>query len=127
MPGATYYYAVRAINSSGAGAWSAIDQASAGIGNPDAPTLTATAIDDDSIRLTWNVPNNNGTTITGYELQRWDPTAGNDGQTEVGTTTTCSEQPPTPSPEYINIGLDPGTKYYYRVRALPQLDDQDGS
>ena len=47
QPGVTYYYAVRAVNSSGAGAWSAIVQASAEIDNPDAPTLTATAIDDD--------------------------------------------------------------------------------
>ena len=28
-----------------------------------------------SIRLNWNVPEDNGTTITGYQLQRWDPTA----------------------------------------------------
>ena len=44
MPGATYYYSIRAINSSGAGAWSDIDSATAGIDNPDAPTLTATTV-----------------------------------------------------------------------------------
>ena len=41
-------------------------------GNPDAPTLTATAIRRDSIQLTWNEPEDNGTTITGYELQSWE-------------------------------------------------------
>jgi titin len=123
MPGATYYYSIRAINSSGAGAWSDIDSATAGIDNPDAPTLTATTVSDTSIRLNWNEPNNNGTTITTYELQRWDPSQGDDGAwgtaNLLGTSYTITE--------YINIGLDPGTKHYYRVRAMPQDDGNNGT
>ena len=126
MPGATYYYAVRAVNSSGAGAWSAIVQASAEIDNPDAPTLTATAIDATSIRLSWNVPEDNGTTITGYELQRWVPTENGDGGDWADANLLGAD--PYTITQFIDrddddMGLDPGTKFYYRVRAVPQLND----
>ena len=131
QPGDTYYYAVRAVNSSGAGAWSAIVQASAAIDNPDAPTLTATAIDDDSIRLNWNEPEDNGSTITNYELQRWDPTAGSDPDGDGVNDGAWDADNLLPAAytitDYINIGLDPGTKHYYRVRAMPQDDGNNGT
>ena len=33
--------------------------------------LTATATSRTSIDLSWTVPDDNGTPITGYELERW--------------------------------------------------------
>ena len=59
------------MNAMGAGPRSDVVSAVATAGNPDTPTLTATAIDETRIQLTWNVPEDNGTPITGYELQRW--------------------------------------------------------
>ena len=91
-------------------------------GAPDAPMLTATATGRDSIRLTWTVPDANGATITGYELQKWDPRAASGlGMTwggnllETGDTVT----------EYVDTMLMAGTKYYYRIRALPQETDSE--
>ena len=69
MPGVKYYYGLRATNSHGTGGWSDVVNAIATAGNPEAPVLAADVNDETSIRLTWNVPANNGTTIMGYELQ----------------------------------------------------------
>ena len=46
-----YYYIVRAVNSDGAGPWSAFVTGVTTGGNPDAPTLTATALSGTSIKL----------------------------------------------------------------------------
>ena len=120
-PGTRYYYILAARNSMGYGPWSAAATAMTAAGNPDAPTLTATATGADSIQLTWNVPDANGATITGYDLQIWDPDGGNGGawgtnllgagytETEFLSTTDGTD------------ALAAGTKYYYRIRALPQL------
>ena len=35
------------------------------------PNLVATAVGPNEIRLTWNVPAANGSTISGYTLQKW--------------------------------------------------------
>ena len=70
-PGVKYYYAMRASNSSGTGAWSDVEDGVATAANPDKiTTLTATATGETTIRLTWTEPANNGTTITGYALER---------------------------------------------------------
>ena len=60
LPGTKYYYIVRAINSQGAGLWSAYKAGTTTAAAPDAPVLTATATGMNVIRLTWTVPNDNG-------------------------------------------------------------------
>ena len=45
--------------------------ATAAAGVPDAPVLTATAASRTSIDLSWTVPDDNGTPITGYDIQQW--------------------------------------------------------
>ena len=72
-PGKTYYYILRAVNSIGAGPWSAFVSSASGVGPPDAPVLTAESAGRSSIDLSWTVPNNNGTPITGYQIHRWIP------------------------------------------------------
>ena len=67
-----YYYIARAVNSAGAGPWSDTLSGVTNPGNPDAPTLQAALEGTSAIKLSWNVPNNNGTAIAGYELQRRD-------------------------------------------------------
>ena len=117
-PGVKYYYAMRASNSSGTGAWSNVEDGVATAGNPDPPTLTATATGETTIRLTWNVPANNGTPITGYELERRN--AGNDAWEEIdgfAATDTVTE--------FIDTGRMPGQTYSYRIRALEQPIDTD--
>ncbi len=116
-PGTRYYYILAAQNTNGYGPWSAAASAMTVAGNPDAPTLTAVATGADSIQLSWNVPDANGATITGYELQIWDGTA-------WGTTNLLGAS--YTETEFLSTtdGTNPlaaGTKYYYRIRALPQF------
>ena len=121
-PGTRYYYVLRAVNSIGSGPWSDDVSIETAAGAPDAPMLSAVATGRDSIRLTWTVPDDNGTPITGYELQRWDPDAGPaawDSNNLLGVDDTVTE--------FVDTGLDPGTKYYYRIRAMPQTGDEGWS
>ena len=122
--GTTYYYIVRAVNSQGAGMWSAYSQGTTTAAAPDAPVLTATATGMTTVRLTWTVPDDNGVSggITGYELQRWNPAAtpnatwGADnllGTTPADTIRTL----------FVDTGRMPGVTYYYRIRATPQTGD----
>ena len=125
MAGETYYYALRATNSFGTSGWSDIDSAMATAGNPDPPTLTTTSESQTSIRLSWNVPANNGTPITGYQIQKWDSGASN------WTTATDAELPTTATSDYtatqvIDTGLTAGSTHYYRIRALPQVVETTG-
>ena len=118
--GTTYYYIVRAVNSQGAGTWSAYNQGTTTAGTPDAPVLTATATGMTTVRLTWTVPDDNGITggITGYELQRW----------ETHNAEGAALDPPvwgsanllgtdTDRTLFVDTGRDAGTTYYYRIRA----------
>ena len=115
MPGETYYYALRAVNVMGAGPWSDVISAVATAGLPDAPEFTTLeAVNEGSIELAWTVPNDNGTDITGYELQSW---LDADATTEWTTPNLLGTNPYLAT-EYINSGLTAGTKYYYRIRAL---------
>ena len=127
-PGTRYYYILAARNSSGYGPWSDAASAMTVAGNPEAPTLMATATGADSIQLTWNVPNANGATISGYQLQRWDPDAGTPGwaDTNLLTGATIADADAETVTEFEDTGLMAGTKYYYRIRALPQPDATSG-
>ena len=66
--GATYFYAVRAVNQAGAGA------ASATVGNttfrlPGVPTNLVTQFGDGNLTVTWSAPaDDGGTPVTGYEI-----------------------------------------------------------
>ena len=76
-PGKTYYYKVAAVNSQGTGPYGPTTPLpylaiKTGIDAVALPNLVATAVGPNEIRLTWNVPAANGSTHTGYMLQKWD-------------------------------------------------------
>ena len=78
---------------------------SGGVSKPKAPTgLSLTVLDDDRIKLDWT---DNSTNEDGFKIER-----GLDGIT-FGTVIDVAAGTIT----YTNSGLDPNTKYYYRVRA----------
>ena len=77
--------------------------------------LTATSAGTSSIDLSWTVPEDNGTPITGYEMQRWN----SEGQPpawdeETNLLTGRAANSPT---VFTDDTLDAGTTYYYRIRA----------
>ena len=79
---------------------------------PDPPTiLTATAISNSQINLSWTAPaNNGGSEITGYKIERESPNG--NGFTIIG---------PNTDPMFTtfsDVGLFPETQYNYRVSAI---------
>lgn len=121
-PGTRYYYILAARNSMGYGPWSKSATAMTAAGNPDAPMLNAVATSGTSIKLTWNVPDANGATITSYQLVRWDGSADAWGDVNLLTGAALADTDAETVTEFEDTELAAGTKYYYRIRALPQLD-----
>ena len=117
-PGKTYYYILRAVNAVGAGPWTRVP-----IGNchsqavPDAPVLTATAARS-SIDLSWTVPDDNGTPITGYQISSSGTITANNIMADIYRQSDRGETMPLTVTEITDTGLAPGTKYFYRIRAL---------
>ena len=127
-PGMTYYYRLRASNDIGDSPWSADVSGMTVAGYPDAPELTATPTSSTSIRLTWTVPDDNGRPITGYQLQRWDTSTDPAGwaATNLLTGADIADADAETVTEFVDTGVTAGTKYYYRIRALPQADATSG-
>ena len=76
--------------------------------------LSAVTRGMNEIRLSWTVPADNGRTITGYKIERWDPVAGSNpvrrdwaDRIVVAASLTA----------WNDSGLEPGTRYDYRIRA----------
>ena len=125
-PGTRYYYVLRAMNDIGYSDLSGDVSGMTTGGNPDAPELTAMATSSTSIRLTWTVPAENGTPITGYQLVRWDNAdPGAWGTDNLLTGAALADTDAETVTEFVDTGLTAGTKYYYRIRALPQVLDTD--
>jgi formylglycine-generating enzyme required for sulfatase activity len=94
----TYYYRVRAANSAGESNWS--NEANDTTAQLAAPSgLTATAVRDSEIDLTWT---DNSNYESGFDIERDSPVVAS-----VGADTTS----------YSDTGLNPETLYTYRVRA----------
>ena len=103
----TYIYRVRAINAGGALAYSPEVSVTTPAGPPNAPnTLTAFASSATQITLNWTDDSNNE---TGFQIERSN-TSGS-GFSWIASTSADSAS-------YSDIGLNPGTSYFYRVRAV---------
>ena len=111
--GTTYYYEVRASNSSGSSGFSA--EASA---TPTAPptvpgapaNLTAASARGKGITLTWSAPSNGGSPITSYTLYR-----GNSAGSELAYgSVACSSSTCT----FTDTNTKKGTLYVYQVAAV---------
>ena len=105
--GTTYYYRVRAYNSSGISSYSNEANATTLSGTPpNAPSsLTATAASWSQINLAWR---DNSSNETGFYIER---------KTGVGGTYVQIGSVGAGVKSYSNTGLIAGTTYYYRVRA----------
>lgn len=112
LPGTTYHYRVYAINPVGISLASLQASATTDAVIPGAPeSLTAAAIDHESIRLNWQPPSfTGGTRIIGYKIEWSD----NEGRSwEVLDYNTNDQRT-----EYVHNGLEPATVYSYRVYAI---------
>jgi fibronectin type 3 domain-containing protein len=101
-PNTRYWYGLRAVNASGAGAWSPAATVMTVPDVPGKPELTS--VTKTSVTVTWTAPAGGATS---YELQR--------ALTANGTWTTIASGGAL---TFTDGGLTAGTTYYYRVRAL---------
>jgi len=108
-PNTTYYYRIRAVNSAGQSPYSNTADATtkkSPVTPPSAPTgLAASAVSSSQINLKWTDASDNE---TGFEIER-----SLDGKTFTKLTDVAAN-----SGSYENTGLQPETKYYYRIRAI---------
>jgi fibronectin type 3 domain-containing protein len=105
-PGTTDYYEVTAVNGVGESIRSNEKAATVAATAPAAPVLSATA-GTSSVALSWSVPANGGSVITGYNIYRGTASGTETLLASVGATTTS----------YTDTATAPGTTYYYEVTA----------
>ncbi|MCY4648255.1 MAG: fibronectin type III domain-containing protein [Gammaproteobacteria bacterium] len=110
--GTTRRYRVAAINSYGRGEWSRVASATTATLVPGAPTsLRARPGGATSIELDWTAPaSGEGGSINGYRIE-WSRT-GNSPWSVVEVDTNSRRT------EYTDTGLTPGSRRFYRVRAI---------
>ena len=112
--GTTYYYVIRAVNSTDEGNGSAERSATpeAAVSTaPGSPALSATFGDGVS-HLSWTVPSDGGSTITNYNAYRGTASGGESLYAPLGTTTT-----------YEDRSVSNGTTYYYEVSAVNAIGE----
>ncbi len=119
IPGTTYYYYVRAVNSAGIGAQST--EMSIALAPPQTSpsqpqNLQATA-EINSVNLTWSPPaSNGGSAITGYLIFRGTSTGSETLYQSITNVTT-----------YLDQTVTSGTTYYYKIKAVNDVGQSDFS
>ncbi len=115
--GQSYVFQVRAINGEGPSAFSPSSAPVVPAGAPAAPAApTFTSRASGSLSITWAAPNNGGSAITGYTVQRsleapisWEAAGGGCSGSVTGTSCT-------------DATLTPGARYVFRVSAQNAID-----
>ncbi|MEU7652757.1 fibronectin type III domain-containing protein [Micromonospora taraxaci] len=105
--GSSYAFQVAAVNAYGTGAASPASAAVVPYTLPAAPTITSATAGTTAARLSWTVPANGGSPITGYTVTPYLGSVAQTPQTFTGTATT-----------QIVTGLTGGATYTFRVAAI---------
>jgi uncharacterized delta-60 repeat protein len=113
--GTRYFYRVSAVNALGEG--SSSNEVSATPATvPGAPNLTAQPGKPKGVTLTWTIPPNGGSPITGYRIYRGTSAGGETLFKTVGTGTS-----------YKDTSTTKGTTYFYIVRAVNAVGEGPAS
>ena len=108
-PDTTLHYRVRAINAGATGDRSNVAGATTASA-PGAPAGLQATAHDDRVDLDWERPDSNGgSPVTGYRIEV--SADGDDWSDLIDDTETTSTR-------YRHRGIEPGTTYHYRVRAI---------
>ena len=119
-PGTTYRYRVSAINAVGRSEASNVAEATTDAVAPGAPAnLEAEADGATEVELDWDAPaNDGGSPVTGYRIEYSEDSDDWDD---------LEENTESRSTKYVHRGASPGTKYYYRVRAINAAGESEPS
>ena len=128
MNGTPYDVQVKATNRIGDNGWST-EQAGTPAAVPDAPVVTVSntaandsALEATQLRVSWEEPEGNGATITGYTVQ-WKSGGQSYGSSrQVNVTATEITLGDSSSDSPANAALTAGTEYTVRVRANVSAD-----
>ena len=112
--GTLYYYRVYATNAAGDSAFSNEASDTTPLAKPT--SATATAVSSSEIDLTWV---DNSASETGYKIERKTTSTGTYEQIDLVNANQQSYQDTN--------GLDPNTRYFYRIRATNGMIDSDYS
>ncbi|MDE2806520.1 MAG: fibronectin type III domain-containing protein [Gemmatimonadota bacterium] len=114
-PASTQFYRVSAINSKGTGPSSNVAEGTTNAGAPGPPqNVRAGSTGPNSILLAWDRPETDGgERITGYAIQRIGP---NDNSWIIHRSDTR-----TTATTFTDTGLEPVTRYQYRVAAINRV------
>ena len=114
-PATTRFYRVYAINSKGTGPPSSVAEGTTKAGPPGPPqNVRARSTGPHSILLAWDRPETDGgERVTGYAIQRIGP-SDNDWVTHRSNTGTTATT-------FTDTGLEPVTRYQYRVAAINRV------
>jgi hypothetical protein len=112
--GTLYYYRVSATNPGGDSAFSNEASGTTALAKPT--SATATAVSSSRINLTWV---DNSASETGYKIER--------KKTATGSYAQIDEVSANVESYRDTNGLDPNTRYYYRIRATNGTIDSDYS
>jgi fibronectin type 3 domain-containing protein len=114
-PETTYYYKIAARNGIGVGPLSDPVSATTPSLKPNAPTgLSTSNITANSIKVNWSISSNISTNVSSYIIYRCLIDTGDYNQ--IGTVSQYNF-------DYTDKNLDPGTTYYYKVKARNSYGD----
>ena len=117
-------YDYRILATADANSLYALADATTNIGAPDRPqSVTATADGEDTIKVEWTAPNNNGSPIDVYEVQMWDRVTKTWGWNSVTDGVHSVSHPVT---TFTHSNLDAGTQNVYRVHAVNNATNDNG-
>ncbi|MDQ1686221.1 MAG: large repetitive protein, partial [Frankiaceae bacterium] len=109
--GTSYVFDVAAINSIGAGTYSAASNAVTPATLPGAPTQVSGAAGDGQVSVTWTAPSNNGgAAVTGYTVE-WSSDNGTTWSSPLASAQSSANA------AALITGLTNGTSYVFRVAA----------
>ncbi len=112
LPGTTRFYRVSAVNSRGTGRASNVVEGTTSAAPPGPPhNVRARGTGPNSALLAWDAPETDGgARVTGYAIQRIGPSDNSwiTHRSNTGTTATT----------FTDTGLEPVTRYQYRVAAI---------
>ena len=114
-PDVERFFRLAAITEAGVGEYSDAVRVKTNPTVPDPPSVvTALALSTSAISIAWNPPRNTGgrsTALTGYRIEVF---RGSEWTVLRSSTRSLETQ-------YTHSGLEPGTEYHYRIRALNRV------